>query len=316
MTRSRFTKATTAMLAGVALAAAGCGVEVGQGASGVTGSGSGGGTKPAKVEAGSFEGTGGAVFLSKAAASTGAVKTLRMNMELTTTGSPIGELTITADGEFDNEAERGHLTMDLGTMLASLGGGDGNIEMVIDGKTVYMKSELLSAFSSSDKPWLKVDAEELAQSGATGTAQNDPGAFLEFLEGAGGTLDEVGREEVRGVPTTHVRTTIDLTKLLKDAPPEDRKRMEEQLDGLGDVGGSLRKIPAEAWVDDDGYVRKFTMSFDLSGADSSGSGSPSADELGLSITFEMYDFDQPVDISVPDPSEVGELDPSVLNGGN
>lgn len=320
LTRRRLAVLTIA----VALLAAGCGVTGSTESAGVAGSGRAatGSTTTVQLNERSFTGTGGAVFLTKAAEATSKVDSVTMAMTMTMAGLPaVGEATVHYEGAFDNQSGRGSLSMDLGDLLGSLGslGSSGSgqemgtIEMVLDGDTVYLKSPLFSMIGGDGKPWLKADAKDLSGDGSSfgGSMQTDPGAFLDFLKGVGGTLETVGREDVRGEATTHLRTEIDLVKLLKDSSAAERADLEKQLEGLGGAGDTVRKIPAEVWVDDNGYVRKFQMVFDFSGA------AGSSTELGdtkMTIEVEMYGFNEPVTVTIPDPSQVGDLDPSVLGG--
>lgn len=308
---------TAAVAACLVVLAAGCGVSTSP-------SGEGGlGTASSSVEAGRFDGSGGSAYLSQVAEATGRVTTQKVSMEVRITGLPVvGEVTARSEGELDNEAHRAKLRLDMGDLFESFGTASGVpqgsqvIDTIVDGDTVYMRSPLLSRLSDSSKPWLRVDAGDLGQAGAfSGGAQSDPGQFLDFLRGAG-TVTDLGTETVRGIETSHVKADIDVAKLVAAAPQAERKRLEDALASLG-AGDSLQSIPMEAWVDGDGYVRKVTMSFDLSGLSGSSGGAPSGLDEGASadMTIEFFDFDQPVDIAVPDPSEVGTLDASILGAG-
>src|SRR4051794_14474438 len=104
MIRSRMRRVTVAAGAIAVLVVSGCGVQAG--------SGSASGTKVA-LQAGSFSGTRGAATLARSATETGKVKTMRMVMTEKVDGGPIA-LDITASGEFDLAARRGHLSMDIG----------------------------------------------------------------------------------------------------------------------------------------------------------------------------------------------------------
>ncbi len=269
------------------------------------------GPAPAKVSAGSFSGAGGPVFLSQAAKSTAKVTTQKVSMRIETSAPIV--IGVTIDGEVDNAAKRSHLKMGIDGGGAGLGealGGSFSLELVTDDQTVYVRSPLLTRLGKGDKPWLKVDASKWAKSKSLGPGTQDPGRFLTFLEGAGGTVTTVGREDLRGVSTTHVRTTLDIAKAIAEAPAAQRQKLEDQLSGFGGAGAAMRQIPADAWLDDDGYVRKVVLSFPVPG----GSGAGSTKSSKATITLELYDFNRPVDIKIPDPSEVGKLDTSLLGG--
>ncbi|HEX2577954.1 MAG TPA: hypothetical protein VHK88_16515, partial [Aquihabitans sp.] len=216
------------------------------------------------------------------------------------------------EGEFDVEARRGRLTTDLGSLIGMFEGPTGEsmageMDMVVDGDTVYVRSPLFAMISEGDEEWVSLPAGELDSAGGFGSGTtSDPGAFLSFLEGAG-TVEEVGTEDVRGVATTHVRADLDMAKVLEQAPAQDGEDLTEQLEGLGLDPDDLGTVPAEAWIDGDGHVRRFTMTYDLGAL-----GGEEAEDVSTTIDVELYDFDQPVEIELPDPSEVGELDPSML----
>lgn len=295
--RPRLATTVTASAVVAAMGLAGCGVS-----GGTTATATSAGPAPAKVEAGSFSRIGGAKFLRDAAASTAEVTSERLSYAVDAKGGSAG-VSVNATGEVDNAAKQAHLTVGL----EGVGSLAGDTELVVDGTDVYVKSELVSRLGGQDKPWLKVDGSKLGSGASSfGLGERDPGSLLNFLKGAGGPVTTVGKEDVRGVSTTHVKVDLDLAKLLTDAPSAERKKLEDQLDGLGSAGAALKTIPAEAWVDDDGYVRKLVLSFDGAKA--------GADGVSAKVTIEMYDFNQPVEIKVPDPAEVGTLDTSLLGG--
>lgn len=253
------------------------------------------------LESGSFEGTGGAVYLSKAAEATAAVDTQRMSMVMSMEGIPgAPDMNISIEGAIDSPNEVMQMTMDMGD-LTEMMGVDGAIEMVVDGDTTYMKSELFSMFGDDSKPWIRMDSDEVSEDDMFGTGSNDPGDFLTFLENAGGEVTEVGTEEIRGVETKHVQVDLDLETMMADASDEERAEMEEALEEMGAAGGT---IPTEAWIDGDGYVRKIMMTFDFAAM---GATDPEMDGVSMTIDIEMFDFNEPVDIEIPDPSEVGEM---------
>lgn len=309
--RGRLGRRLVALTAAVALGVAGCGVS------------QDGSDYAIALEAGRFDGPSGAAYLGEVAEATGDLTTQKMSMEMVIEGVPMmGDLALTSEGQFDNENERGRLSMDMSAMFDSMGAGSGLpagsgvIEMVIDGDVAYMKSPLLSELGGSDKPWLRVDSLDLAEGGAmTGGAQSNPQAFLEFLRSAG-SVDELGTETIRGVETTHLGAELALEDFVAQAPEAERAELEETLESLGTEGLAFPAIPAEVWVDGEGYVRKFEMTFDFAdlGESTDEAGSMGMDEMSMTIAVEFYDFDQPVDITIPDPSEVGELDPSILGG--
>ena len=294
MVASRIRRSTVIAAAGLAMVAAGCGVSVG--------SGSGG--SGMQVQAGSFAGSAGGSVLARSAASTAKVKSMRLTLTETVEGMGPRSVSFSATGEFDNVAHRGHMSLDMN----ALGSRAGSIEEVVDGTTVYMRSTLLGSLGGSGKPWAKIDVGSLVgskvlSSGAYSSGAN-PGAFLGFLKDAGAKITTIGSEKVRGVDTTHVHSVVDLEQLLHAAPPQEAKVLQQELGSLGAGGVGLTKLPIDAWVGHDGYVRRVSLTFDFAGL---AGAAPQLSGAKISVTMEMYDFGQPVHITVPDPSLVGPL---------
>lgn len=284
-----------------------------------------GGPTPSTTGSAGADGSamGDALFLRDAAQATAEVTSLKMAMSVALTGTPDGDVTVLSyEGAFDSAAQRAHITMDMGDLLGMAGAESGAMEMIVDGTTAYIRSELFASFGDG-KPWLSVSADELAGGdglGAGGVVAGveGPESFLQFLEGAGDEVETVGREQVRGVDTTHVHTHVDLAGLLAEAAPEEAAELEDSLAELGaaDVVGVL---PVDAWVDDDGFVRRLRIGFDLGGlAGLAGDAGAEVPEgmagATMVLDLELYDLGEPVEIVLPDPAEVGSIDGSLFGG--
>ena len=256
-----------------------------------------------------------ASYLAEAAQTTSAVQTMKVAVTVRTTpadGDP--SITVTADGEVDAANGRAHLRADL---AGTFGGrsDQAEVEAVYDGDTAYVKAPFTGLLG--DTPWVQVSSPKLGELADQigGGFETDPGSFVELLEGAGGPVTTVGTEDVRGVPTRHVTVDLDVAKVLDQAPADRKQQLEDQLAQRGVDLTRLGPIPAEAWIDDAGYVRRFAVTFDLAqlGKAAPGAG---ADATGvITETVELYDFDEPVDIAVPPADQVTTLDLGQLFGG-
>jgi hypothetical protein len=223
-------------------------------------------------------------------------------MEMSVPG--LGPVSFTATGAYDDPAGKMAMSMDFSSMFADLAeatgeavppGFDDPMRIVVDGDAFYMLVPQLSAETRGR--WLSASIDELSG----GTAElamgtpTDPGAMLDALRGVSGDVEEVGREQVRGVDTTRYATTVDLRRALDDASPAERERLRAQLDVFGSD-----EMPVEVWVDDDGLARRLDMHLDgLLPAQSDGS---------AVMTMEFYDYGEPVDISTPPAGETVPLD--------
>lgn len=217
------------------------------------------------------------------------------------------------EGAFDQPSERASFAVDmsgfaqlLGGFFAALGGeGAGNapdfddpsawqIEVVQDGQVGFVRLPALSAQLPAGKSWIRSDGESVNVDGfqfgeLESFASNDPRQLLEMLEAAGGEVETVGVEELRGVETTHYRASIDPAEVAKTTTPGDLGPLAEPLQaGIGEV-------PVDVWLDVEGLVRKVSLEI-------------SAEEQGqvgsASVSFELWDYGEQVEIDLPPASEV------------
>ena len=231
--------------------------------------------------------------------------TFTMTMEITYEGETVE---LVATGAYDNPADQMSMSMDMGAMfeqLAAASGeevpaelGDGRMEMVADGDTVYMHFSVFEVLTGTSD-WLSMSAEDLgtdAESLGLGASASDPTKLLESLRGVHGEPEVVGQEEVGGVATTHYHATMSLADALAQVPEDQRAEVEAALDDLAE--GSDAEIPVDVWIDGDGLPRRVTM--DMGGAmDAIAPGGG-----GVTMTIEFSDYGEPVDIQVPSPDEV------------
>jgi hypothetical protein len=258
------------------------------------------------------EGGATPAFLSGAAASTGEIATSKMTTTIEISGAPGVNGTMTMEGQFDRANNRASMTMDYGDLAPAM--GDGTMTTIVDGTDVYLSGPMLGLLGV-DEEWAKIDAGQLGELGgssAGGMVPDGPSSFLDLLRSTG-KVDTVGPEDVRGVPTTHYRATLDFGSLADRVPAKARKRLDEMLGGYGLSLDDYPSMPADAWIDADGHVRRLRLLLDfgkMTGPD------VGLDGVTMTETVELYDFGKPVTIEVPDPADVGTLDPSKLLGGD
>jgi hypothetical protein len=220
-------------------------------------------------------------------------------------------------GAFDATSNRAAISLDFSSFAELLGGllggfgapqeakvpdfGDPSlwqIEAVQDGELVYMRFPAVSSELPAGKSWVRMNADEAG--GAQGfnfsqlqdATSNDPREMLEFLRAATGGIETVGREELRGVGTTHYRATVDMEEYEKLVPADKRSMAEDLLEQT-----ALGEIPVDVWLDDHGLVRQVEMSFAATqpGANGTAEGS---------MRFELYDYGKVIDVDLPPADEV------------
>ena len=257
-------------------------------------------------------GCGGDTFafdpVASAASKTVGTTSSRVEFTATMNIDGVGGMAFSGSGVFDGRSRSGALNMRFrlpAEAQAQLGGVDPTMQMIMDGRhglVMYMRSPLFKTIAA-DK-WLKLDMAKLAKkqgvdlSSLMNANQADPSQTLRMLT-ASTDAHPVGYDHVRGVFTTHYKLNIDLARLAKES-----EELRKALDMVRKVTGTT-SYPAEAWIDDQGRVRrlKIDMSFNtaVGGA------------FTMSMTEELYAFGIKVNVRPPASSQV--LDAAALLGG-
>jgi len=250
---------------------------------------------------------------TSAAASSGGFE-LSMEMVFPGRDAPFA---VSGSGVYDTEADRTQLSLDLSGIEGFLGGalGDaggtfdvGALDAIKDGADVYVRGPVLTGELPEGKSWVRFDAADFATDagmGALSLAGSDPRTLLELVRTASGEVETVGREDQRGVSTTHYRATLDPQKYERLVPPADREELLSLLGGLFGPSG-LGEVPFDVWIDDEGYVRKAELAL------SDPQLGTTDEEVETTVSLELYDYGEPVAIAVPPADEV--VDSSALPG--
>ncbi len=289
----------------------------------LAGAGCGSSPDTAEVDTGSGELV---PIVARAAAETGAAPTGRFEVTTAMEAPVVGEVTIVTEGAYDQAAGRAQITTDTGSIFGGLGGEDlgelgdvlgGEWEVVVDGTTAYLRMGGVGALLGADTEWVSLpsEADAMAASPAGPVGAEE---LLDVLAGVA-EVSEVGSEDVRGVATTHYTATVDADALVEmsaadaEAQGADPAEVDQAVAALEAAGVELGVIPVDVWVDGDGLVRRVTMAMSVAGLGSVGG---DGDGATMEVTAEYFDFGAPVDIVVPDPSEVTTIDPEQLAGGD
>jgi hypothetical protein len=224
--------------------------------------------------------------VADAAARTAAASTARL-LAAWCTGSPLPEAADRrCEGVADLAARRARvsqsmfftdrLTAEVTEAGAGTAGFLGDIEhseMIYDGANAYLRvAGSWTGFSLADP------------GGPRGP--NDPLWPLDALFGASDDAVEVGPQSVRGVPATRYRLTVDLARADAALPA-----------GVSVPSGayrSLRRLPAEVWLDAAGLARRISVSSEPAAA---------AAAQTWSIV-ELWDFGVAAVITPPGPGEI------------
>ncbi len=207
-------------------------------------------------------------------------------------------LTMTGEGVVDFASQRSQITMDLSELAAATGGlVGGEMESRLVDLVIYMRFPPGLAQLPSGKSWVRLDLRAGAEAlgidvqALMQQAGTDPTQWLDFIESAGDDFTVVGEEEVRGVPTTHYRGTIDFRKLAAEGPENLRETYESMIELSG-----VDEVRMEIWLDDEGRARRYEYDQPL----------PSSGTVQgtQTVTTEYYDFGVEVDVEPPPADQV------------
>ncbi|MGD5408124.1 hypothetical protein QUS89_22795, partial [Xanthomonas citri pv. citri] len=135
-----------------------------------------------------------------------------------------------------------------GTLALTLPGGKVD-QRVVDG-TVYL------SLSQQPGVFYELSLEEVQGTSLGGST--DPSASFASLQAAADDVEVVGEEQVRDADTTRYRGTLDVKEALS-ALEGSAKQVAEAT--LGRTGADA--VPFEAWVDDEGRLRKFVQELEV-----------------------------------------------------
>jgi hypothetical protein len=191
----------------------------------------------------------------------------------------------------------GHLVYDAsgvsqGTVLVSdpKSGDSMKLELVQDETDMYMRSSKFGTLPDG-REWMGLDLSLGGELDESIPAGGDARGELELLEKATGGVEKVGKESVRGVPTTRYRGEISIS--------ESAERLREE--GGESAAAFIEKkgapLQVEAWIDARGLVRRMGVAQSKPGEEGEG---PTTTDLHV----DYFDFGTEPEIDVPDSSEV------------
>jgi hypothetical protein len=270
--------------------------------------------------------------LDQAAEKLEAAGSLRYTLDVSMRSRDMSDRPIPFRGEgvTTTEDERGIVLLDLAPMFKALiaheaGPGqrefmesffdhpeDWRAEVRYIGDKGWMRIPALTEVVGA-RPWIEI-ADDEPESGldiALGAAPDSPAALLPYLR-ALGPVDEVGGEEVRGLPTTRYQATVELERVPAQAPEGKRNALRKQIERAIEQTGQ-RTVPIDVWVDDDLLPRRMRF------VDVSPPGRDEKYPTTYRATMEILEYGVPVRVVRPPARHVmteGEFDHLVEGDGS
>ncbi|MDR3084557.1 MAG: hypothetical protein LBV60_27200 [Streptomyces sp.] len=174
----------------------------------------------------------------------------RTSMEMATGGTRV---TIRGEGVYDFHGRLGRLTVTLPQDPAGAAEHRPITELLAPG-ALFMKNR--GAGVPADK-WVRVDTATLLDGNLVTGGATDPYAAAELLRGVR-KARYVGRTEVAGTPVRHYRGITDIGLAARSASAGNRGPLRSAAKGF-----ATAEVPFDAYLDDQGRVRKLRQRFDF-----------------------------------------------------
>jgi hypothetical protein len=160
------------------------------------------------------------------------------------------------------------------------------IESIAIMPRIYMKSPIFASQLPDGKDWLSYDVAKASQQLGIGDPtqfnQGDPMHSLDNLRATSDRVEQVGSEDVRHVPTTHYKATVELRKLPEVVPAAQRAAARKAAERLIALTGT-DSYPIEVWIDRRHMVRRMRFTIDMKFAQTDR-------RMKMDMTIEMFDF--------------------------
>ncbi len=209
--------------------------------------------------------------------------------------TPAGETySLTASGVLDKQ--QGDVTVNLpeSNSQAELRYLEENGDLVL-----YVNSAELSSKLPGDKPWVRVDLQQLGEKLGVDVgklldgANTNPGQILDLLQSTG-SVSTVGTETVDGTSTTHYKATIQLDQLAGKLGGSVGQVAYDELVSKG----APSTIPVDVWIGDDGLVRRVSIDDSIT---------VSGQTASVKVQLDISDYGATANVTAPPSDQVFDV---------
>ncbi|MFF0539481.1 hypothetical protein ACWDF1_32490 [Streptomyces coelicoflavus] len=210
----------------------------------------------------------------------------RTAMQMASGGTRV---TIRGEGVYDFAERLGQLKVRLPQDPAGTSEHRPITELLAPG-ALFMKNR---GAGVPDDKWVRVETESLSDGNLVTGGATDPFAAAEVLRGTR-TATFVGRTEVAGTAVRHYRGTADLARAARGASEGNRKALAAAAEGF-----ATAEVPFDAYLDDEGRIRKVRHRFSFSNGQEDGTGI-----VDVASTTLLYDFGAAVQVRLPEDADI------------
>lgn len=209
----------------------------------------------------------------------------RTAMQMASGGTRV---TIRGEGVYDFEERLGQLKVRLPQDPAGTSEHRPITELLAPG-ALFMKNR---GAGVPDDKWVRVETDSLSDGNLVTGGATDPFAAAEVLRGTR-TATFVGRTELAGTEVRHYRGTADLARAARGASAGNRKALAAAAQGF-----ATAQVPFDAYLDDQGRIRKVRHRFSFNGQED-GTGI-----VDVASTTLLYDFGAAVRVRLPEDQDI------------
>ncbi|MDF0370997.1 MULTISPECIES: hypothetical protein [Streptomyces] len=206
----------------------------------------------------------------------------RTSMETAAGGTRV---TIRGEGAYDFRRQLGRIKVVLPKDAAGSDEHRPITELLAPG-ALYMKNR--GAGVPADK-WVRIDTTTLEDGNLVTGGVTDPMASAELLRGAD-EVTYVGTTELAGVMVRHYRGVADIGRAARAASPSSRGAL-----GAAAKGFSTDSVPFDAYLDDEGLLRKVRHRFTFA---------TEGPAVAVVSTMLLYGFGVPVPVRLPPGADI------------
>lgn len=208
----------------------------------------------------------------------------RTAMEMASGGTRV---TIRGEGAYDFEGRLGRLKVRLPQDPAGTSEHRPITELLAPG-ALFMKNR---GAGVPDDKWVRVATASLSDGNLVTGGATDPLAAAEVLRGTR-TATYVGRTEVAGTAVRHYRGTADLARAARGATADNKESLAAAAEGF-----ATAEVPFDAYLDDEGRIRKVRHRFSFSSGREAGT-------VAVASTTLLYDFGAAVRVRLPEDRDI------------
>ncbi|MGX1029630.1 hypothetical protein RKD38_004311 [Streptomyces ambofaciens] len=210
----------------------------------------------------------------------------RTAMQMASGGTRV---TIRGEGVYDFEERLGQLKVRLPQDPAGASEHRPITELLAPG-ALFMKNR---GAGVPDDKWVRVETASLSDGNLVTGGATDPFAAAEVLRGTR-TAEFVERTELAGTEVRHYRGTADLARAARGASQGNKKALAAAAEGF-----ATAEVPFDAYLDDEGRIRKVRHRFSFSNGRADGTGI-----VDVASTTLLYDFGAAVRVRLPEERDI------------